>query len=167
MQREGGQERMRKALTVKWNRDRGLLDTFNPGLEVSMLSEEAKEFYNAETLSHMLAEYADFIFVLDGTQAKFGSYIAESYSDQINIFRKYKEILEWANVVLLDMQEHLCSMLGENYNEVSGLIKMASSFVVSCNNLKGTKKENGKVVKNTDHADPAVLIQEELDRLGF
>jgi len=44
---------------------------------------------------------------------------------------------------------------------------MARGHVVNCNNLKGTKKDGGKIVKNEEHVDPVDLIQRDLDRLGF
>ena len=158
---------MLKALTVKWNRDRGLLDKFDPKLELKMLSEEAKEFYAAETLAHMLAEYADFLFVLDGTKAKFGSQLIDSHLDIDLRVKTYGDIMEWANRLRCDMDECIGSALGGMYQEVSGLVNMARRIVIQCNNLKGTKKVDGKVVKNKEHVDPKSLIQEELDRLGF
>jgi hypothetical protein len=167
MLKGGGQERMHKSITVKWNRDRGLLENFDPKLELKMLSEEAKEFYAAETLAHMLAEYADFLFVLDGTKAKFGSQLIPSHIDIDMRLSVYGHILDWADTVEQDIRSCIISALGGNYHEINGLVSMARGHVVSCNNLKGSKKVNGKVVKNKEHIDPVDLIQADLDRLGF
>lgn len=158
---------MHKALTVKWNRDRGLLDKFDPKLELKMLSEEAKEFYEAKTLAHMLAEYADFLFVLDGTKAKFGSQLITSHIDIEMRLNVYGHILDWADVVKQDIESCLASSLGGNYHELGGLVSMARGYVIACNSLKGMKKEGGKIVKNEEHVDPVDLIQKDLDRLGF
>jgi len=159
---------MLKAMTVKWNRDRGLLDKFDPKLELKMLSEEAKEFYAAETLAHMLAEYADFIFVLDGTKAKFGSQLIDSHLDIDLRVKTYGDIMEWANRIRCNIETCIGSALGNQYNEISGLVEMARGIVIQCNNLKGKKKNaDGKVIKNTEHVDPVERIQAELDRLGF
>jgi len=159
---------MHKALTVKWNRDRGLLDKFDPKLELKMLSEEAQEFYAAETLAHMLAEYADFLFVLDGTKAKFGSQVISSHIDIDLRVKTYNDIMSWAGKVMSDMHNCLSSVLDGHRHELNGLINMARSHVISCNNLKGLKKnEDGKIQKNDKHVDPKDLIEAELDRLGF
>lgn len=158
---------MHKAITVKWNRDRELLNLYDPKLELKMLSEEAKEFYEAETLAHMLAEYADFLFVLDGTKAKFGSQLITSHIDIDMRLSIYGHILDWADVVKQDIESCLASALGGNYHEIGGLVSMARGHVIACNNLKGMKKEGGKIVKNKEHVDPVDLIQMDLDRLGF
>ena len=159
---------MLKALTVRWNRDRGLLDKFDPKLELKMLSEEAKEFYAAETLAHMLAEFADFLFVLDGTKAKFGSQLINSHLDLDLRLKVYSDIIDWAHKVMADMDSCLHSMLSMQYNETTGLINMARRIVIKCNELKGSEKDkDGKVVKTVKHVDPVRDIQLELDRLGF
>lgn len=159
---------MLKALTVKWNRDRGLLNKFDPKLELKMLSEEAKEFYEAETIAHMLAEYADFQFVLDGTKAKFGSQVISSHIDIDLRVKTYNDIMSWAGKVMSDMHNCLSSVLDGHRHELNALINMARGHVISCNNLKGLKKnEEGKIQKNEKHVDPKDLIEAELDRLGF
>ena len=158
---------MLKESTVKWNRDRGLLEHFDPKLELKMLSEEAKEFYEAETLAHKLAEYADFQFVLDGTKAKFGSQIIESHLDLDLRMQTYKDMMSWASTVQSDMRSCLLSILDPYGDSLNGLIDMARGIVIRCNGLKGKKKDDeGKVVKNEHHLDPKDMIQDELDRLG-
>lgn len=159
---------MLKALTVKWNRDRGLLDKFDPKLELKMLSEEAAEFYAAETPAHMLAEYADFQFVLDGTKAKFGSHCIESHIDLDLRVQTFKDMMSWAGLIQSDMRSCLASVFQPNPNEVHGLIEMARGIVIQCNFKKGKKKDaDGKVVKNEEHINPTDLIEAEMERLGF
>lgn len=159
---------MLKELTVKWNRDRGLLETFDPKLELKMLSEEASEFYKAETMAHKLAEYADFQFVLDGTKAKFGSQVIESHLDLELRLKVYEDIMSWVHIVQDDMIACLNSLFYDYpFVDVDNLIHMARKFVIKCNNLKTSKTVDGKVVKNEHHLDPKDYIQDELDRLGF
>ena len=158
---------MLKALVVKWNRDRGLLDNYDPSLELRMLSEEAREFYMAETLAHMLAERADFEFVLHGTKAKFGSQKLSSHIDMPLYMDTYTDIVDWAEVVAEDMDRCLESALGPMCHEIAGLIRLALDVVVQCNNRKGKNKSEGKIVKIENPPDPVALIQEQLDRLGF
>ena len=159
---------MLKALTIKWNRDRGLLNNFDPKLELKMMSEEAAEFYAAETPAHMLAEYADFQFVLDGSKAKFGSQVIESHLDLDLRVKIYNDMMTWASKVQSDMRSCLASVFQPNPSEVNRLIDMARGLVIKCNFMKGEKKNaEGKIVKNEEHINPTDLIQAELDRLGF
>ena len=158
---------MLKALVVKWNRDRGLLDNYDPSLELRMLSEESREFYMAETLAHMLAERADFEFVLYGTQAKFGSQKLSSHIDMPLYMATYTDIVDWAESVAEDMDRCLESALGPMCHETAGLIRLALGVVIECNNLKGKNKSAGKIVKIESPPDPVAMIQEQLDRLGF
>ena len=159
---------MLKELTVAWNRDRGLLEHFDPKLELKMLSEEAKEFYEAETLAHKLAEYADFQFVLDGTKAKFGSQIIESHLDLDLRMQTYKDMMSWASNIQIDMRSCLLSMIEPYKENLNGLVDMARRIVIRNNGMKGKKKNaDGKVVKCEHQLDPKDVIQDELDRLGF
>ena len=54
---------------VRWNRERNGL-ALNIDTEVKMLTEEANEFFMAETKEDRLREVADFTFVWIGTLAK-------------------------------------------------------------------------------------------------
>ncbi len=158
---------MLKALVVKWNRDRGLLDNYDPSLELRMLSEESREFYMAETQAHMLAERADFEFVLYGTKAKFGSQKLSSHINMTLYLATYNDIIDWAEAVAEDMDRCLESALGPMCHEIGGLMRIALDVVIQCNNLKGKNKAEGKIIKIESPPDPVALIQEQLDRLGF
>ena len=151
---------MLKERVVKWNRDRYLLDTFNPELERRMLSEEAREFYHAETLAHKLAEYADFLFVFEGTKAKYGcnSGIKNPLFDSYLI---WKELRDWAKELQQEMHLLLveCIKNAGFYNITNSLIEMALTAVCSCNELKGFDKESGKVKKGANYKNPADIIK--------
>lgn len=153
---------MLKARTVKWNRDRGLLDKFDPKLELKMLSEEVKEFYLADSIPHRLAEYADFIFVLDGTKAKFACKLQRPFDFDFEL-EGFKKILDWATILQRDMYELLVDSIDASRPEIAQMIAYARGCVVKCNELKGTKKKDGKVVKNKVHVDPTDMIREWLD----
>lgn len=147
---------------IEWNRERGLLDTFDPCLELKMLSEEAREFYNATTFEHTLAEAADFIFVLEGTKAKYhcncldGTVIFE-----IN-YRRFEQLMAWANSIKDNMESLLeceAKMIHNlRYSKVKHLIGLALAAVIDCNNKKPNKKAGGKVVKGESHVNPVGLI---------
>lgn len=157
---------MLKALVVKWNRDRGLLDNYDPSLELRMLSEESREFYMAETLAHMLAERADFEFVLCGTKAKFGSQKLSSHIDMPLYMDTYTDIIDWAEAVAKDMDRCLESALGVMCAELSGLLRLALEVVIECNELKGKNKSDGKIIKIESPPDPVAIIEERLRRYG-
>jgi hypothetical protein len=45
------------------------------------------------------------------------------------------------------------------------MIAYARGCVIKCNEMKGSKKKDGKVVKNKVHVDPTDMIREWLDDL--
>lgn len=153
-----------KARIVKWNRDRGLLGSFDPALELKMLSEEAHEFYLAESLSHMMAEYCDFIFVLEGTCAKYQSQKYPSLS-VFSIAREgWVELQSWTEDLSYDMGDILKDKFEStghcNYEQA---MDFAMGVVITNNELKGSKKQGGKIVKSEGQIDPACTIQEYLN----
>lgn len=151
-----------KARIVKWNRDRGLLEPgFDPALEVKMLSEEAREFFLAETFEHQLAEYSDFLFVMTGTRAKFFSTIHESPTVMAYILPQWDSIDTWMEETKQEMYDVLVSVATVRcYTNLLGMITESLKIVTGCNEIKGTKKCNGKVVKNKIHVDPVDKIKE-------
>lgn len=147
---------MLKRRTVDWNKDRGLLEKFDPALELKMLSEEVAEFYMADTLAHKFVEYADFIFVFDGTKAKYGCQpIKSTVMFEVSV-SSYRVLREWA----YDMQNTMYAILEEAVGAamVDAYINTARNIVVTNNERKSSEKRNGKVVKNKDHIDPADLM---------
>jgi hypothetical protein len=155
---------MLKTRTIKWNKDRGLLEKFDPELELKMLSEEAKEFYHAISIPHRLAEYADFIFVLDGTKAKFACKLQRPFDFDFGTeLANFKKILDWAAILQQDMYESLVDSIDASRPEIAQMIAYARGCVIKCNEMKGSKKKDGKVVKNKVHVDPTDMIREWLD----
>lgn len=149
---------MLKEMIIKWNRDRGLLETFDPDLERRMLSEEAREFYMADTFPKKLAEYSDFVFVLEGTKAKYGCN-AGTKTESFNSYEEYKELMAWAK----NLQDEMFIILDRirfraNLKNIGDIMTLSLTYVCECNELKGLDKSNGKIVKNADYIDPATLI---------
>ncbi len=159
---------MQKERVVKWNRDRGLLLEFNPDLERRMLSEEAREFYMAETLACKLAEYADFIFVLEGTKAKYGCNSGIK-TEAFDSYKEFKELYMWASLLRQEMYELLMDVLRKKgyTNEANKLFSMAYNAVCSCNELKGLDKESGKIKKGENYRDPAEIIKLKMGEGGI
>lgn len=147
---------------IKWNKERGLLDRFDPNLEIKMLSEEAAECIEADNLPHTLQEYCDFLFVWFGTLAKYNSIKHRSVSTfQIN-FENFKNLDKWATKT----SEYLYRLLenkyiDKHYTNLDSDIKLALGYICDANDKKGKKKNaDGKVVKGADHVDPLVRIKQ-------
>jgi hypothetical protein len=155
-----------KERTVNWNRDRGLLETFDPCKELEMLSEELREFYYADSFAHRLVEYADFIFVLDGTIAKFACRPIKStvmFEVEVDAFER---MLNWARQQRSEMF-YLLNDMYKNTGVLVNLIRKAREIVIENNELKSNKKKDGKIVKNKDHVDPAIAMGQYLFAHGI
>jgi len=145
--------------TIKWNKDRGLLESFDPALEIKMLHEELREFYMAGTLAHKAVEYADFLFVLDGTKAKFACRPAPTttmFSIEVD---NYNRLIDWAHNMILEMEMILLEMNNTKYS-LDELIELAQIVVVKNNELKSAEKKDGKVVKSENQVDPANILDQ-------
>lgn len=147
---------------IVWNKERGLLDKgFDPKLELRMLSEEAREFYTAPDIYHMLAEYADFLFVRFGTFAKYYSEKIDSHTTFSLMRDEWIKIAEWIE----DQEYAMASLLSQELQrefpdmDYESLVHLALMTVILNNESKGKKTVDGKVVKNEDHRDPADLIE--------
>jgi len=153
-----------KVRIVKWNRDRGLLGGFDPAFELKMLSEEANEFYAAESLAHMMAEYCDFLFVSGGTKAKYYSQKLESLSLFSLAREGWVELQDWINEVRDDMAILLYNKFNYKYEDgYDDAVYFAMNTVIANNELKGSKKINGKIVKSANHIDPVITIEKYLN----
>lgn len=154
-----------KQRIVKWNRDRKLIQQgFDPALELKMLSEEAREFFLAETFEHQLQEYVDFLFVEVGTRAKFFSMKHESASVLAYTLPQWDAMEQWIMDTKYEMRDILVSVATVRlYNNLDDMIMDSLKIVVVANEAKGTKKIDGKVVKNSNHIDPVKKIKEMLD----
>jgi hypothetical protein len=168
---------------IKWNYKRNQLN-FDPSLEVKMLSEEAREFYEAVALgdsAHILAEWADFHFVSYGTYAKYHAQPIES----IVMFEVGVEKWEKLDAWIYNTSEQLDTILDGHFanmqtgqtvrsgglNIVQGnggslrhMKQVALETVTECNEAKGTRKNpDGKIEKGPKHQDPVELIRERLN----
>jgi len=150
---------MLKERTIKWNKERGLLDKFDPALEIRMLHEELKEFYMADTLAHKLAEFADFLFVLDGTKAKFACRPAPTTTMFSIEVENYNRLIDWAMDMISEMESILLEM-NDTKQSFDELIELAQIVVVNNNELKSAEKKDGKIVKSKNQVDPASLLDQ-------
>lgn len=151
-----------KYRTVEWNRARGTLEVFDPMLELRMLTEEANEFYHAETYPHMLQELADFIFVADGTDAKYRAQKDQSITMFMTGAEAYETLSSWVSKTAYEMYLVLkgkAVACGVFSGDVIADLEYARSCVVTANESKPNKKVEGKVVKG-DRIDPLPLIEE-------
>jgi len=160
---------------LQWNKKRNNLE-FNIELESAMLSEEANEFFQADTLVDRLDAYADFVFVGVGsvykhlaTKHKYFVGIEQDY-DQMNI------LTEWMNTVREQMIELItneilminpkCTYKDEDIIET--ILNSSLDIVIDANEKKGTERDsNGKVIKGADYIKPEKTINKMLcEKLG-
>lgn len=145
---------------VAWNRDRGLLDNFDILLEIKMLSEEAREFYMAETFEHRLCEFSDFLFVKEGTKAKYNARLGSPSNPLFHNQESYLELMKWTDRI----ECHMTDILFSEYEAVpvsasfQHCIKTAMDVVIKNNNLKGKKKDGGKIVKAANQEKPEAVL---------
>lgn len=148
---------------IKWNRDRGLLEKFDPALEIKMLSEEAKECQLAEEPAHALQEYCDFLFVGIGTEAKFRAQAYPSTMTFLLAQENHEVLFKWQE----DTGEYLLARVEAMLPQqvpFGKAVKAALEIITEANEAKGKKKnKDGKVVKNTNHVDPLIKIREYLE----
>lgn len=153
-----------EARVVKWNWDRHLLSKgFDPTLELKMLSEEAREFYLAESLEHKLAEFADFLFVRYGTIAKYHGNLVTSAATFLSERESWLSLRGWMEDVEKEMRSLLipdCIKAGVDVNKA---IIWALKAVIANNELKGVETKDGKVIKNKIHTDPVTQIRRYLN----
>lgn len=153
---------------VEWNRERGLLDKFDPALEIKMLSEEAREFYNAKTFEHKLCEYADFLFVREGTMAKYHCQTGQTTASFSFSRDAFVQLMEWTvevqdNMLALLVEEfenNIDSLSSSRIGDMTDCLSFALNAVVINNNLKGKTKVDGKVQKSPDQLDPVQRVKE-------
>jgi hypothetical protein len=156
---------------IKWNRERNLLDNFNPNLEAKMLSEEAREFFFASEVEHMLQEAADFIFVKTGTVAKYFAQESEGVQKLLTDYDHFKQLSDWMESMIDCMVEILESKYVEcnlPIHFVTSDLSFALRFVCEANEAKGKEKVDGKVVKGDTYVSPIKRIKKYLeDEYGY
>lgn len=151
---------------IDWNRKRNGLK-FDIDLETQMLSEEANEFYMAETLVDRFDAWADFIFVGVGTVTKYLATKHKYYVDQKETQEQVDALTAWMEHNRMQMVELLSEEIlainpkygqddGEMFDE---LCKKVQDIVIEANEAKGTTLDcKGKVTKHADFVKPELQI---------
>lgn len=140
---------------ISWNKSRNGLE-FDPNLEVRLLSEEASEFYLANSYGHKLQEYADFLFVWEGTKAKFNATTYKSHVNFVKASRFFEEVKRWVNSLKTDMHNILLTM---EPRKAQDDIEFAILAVIKANENKPNKKDKGgKIVKGENYISPLEVI---------
>ena len=146
---------------VRWNRERNGL-AFNIDTEVKMLTEEANEFFMAETKEDRLREAADFKFVWVGTLAKCLGGRCKNELDFMSRKSIFDDIKEWVDVE----HEAILSVLEEDGTDY--LLPRAIEIVTKANLAKPkTKNADGKVIKGVDYVDPIEEIKQIIEEEGL
>jgi hypothetical protein len=142
----------------EWNRKRNGLK-FNKSLEESMLREEVREFFEAETIVDQADALFDTLFVAVGTKAK----LAARYGNT-SVYSREDSIDDFLPVATLEfMLKALGGALmekGMSEGEVRQFFVDGLNIVISANQSKSTKKDkNGKVIKPKNFKSPESKIK--------
>ena len=132
---------------VDWNKERNNFE-LDSNLEINMLAEEAKEYFEADNIVDRMDAVCDLIFVAVGTLTK----SANAYH------LAAKEIFSPIDFILSDFVGRVQSegITGDNFMPMLGDCLDA---VISANESKGTEKdENGKVKKPEGFVPPEETI---------
>lgn len=145
---------------VRWNRERNGL-ALNIDTEVKMLTEEANEFFMAETKADRLREAADFKFVWVGTLAKCLGGRCKNELDFMSRKSFLEDIEAWADAE----EEAMSEMLNEDGTR--HMLPRALEIVTRANLAKPkTKNSDGKVIKGDDYVDPIEEIKQIIEEEG-
>ena len=131
-----------------------------------MLSEEKREFMMANTLPHKFQEYADFLFVMTGTLAKYDAIDFESMYGITHSQRDMDTLTTWIEGSLKRMRRTLEEMLDASsigshwFETIAGL---AVLYVTEANEAKGREQLDGKIVKGEHYVSPLVAIIDYLE----
>ena len=146
---------------IRWNRERNGLD-FNVDTEVKMLTEEASEFFMAETKEDRLREAADFKFVWIGTVAKCLGGRCKDWQSLMPRKDFFDYIKEWVDAETEVMAEVL------EEDGTYHLWPRVLEIVTKANLAKPkTKNVDGKVIKGGDYIDPIEEVKQILKEEGL
>lgn len=146
---------------VRWNRERNGL-ALNIDTEVKMLTEEANEFFMAETKEDRLREAADFTFVWIGTLAKCLSGRCKDWQSIMSRKGFFDCIKEWVDAEA----EAMIEVLEEDGTYY--LWPRVLEIVTKANLAKPkTKNVDGKVIKGDDYIDPIEEIKQIIKEEGL
>jgi len=129
-------------------------------LEMNMLKEEIREFFDAEDLAEMVDAYVDVDYVFSGTKIKY-SYNFTMFPEEFTIINDEFESIAY---------EIMLEKVGSK-NTLNDIINKAKEIVANANAMKGTKlDENGKVFKDEEYKkaiDATQQIREMLKSIGL
>lgn len=146
---------------IRWNRERNGL-ALNVDTEVKMLTEEANEFFMAETKEDRLREAADFKFVWIGTLAKCLGGRCKDWKSLMLRKGFFDDIKEWVDVETEKMIEVL-EEDGTHY-----LLPRVLEIVTKANQAKTKAKgADGKVIKGYYYIDPIEEIKQIVKEEGL
>jgi len=125
---------------IEFNKKRNQLE-LNAKLEVDMIEEKIKKFFDATTVAERVDAYVDTTYVWIGTKAKY------SYNrTAMNV-----DTERWIRMSIHLMADCLMEELGSDFPEV---MEAAKKIVCRVNMLKGeTLAKNGKVLKGSEIPD--------------
>jgi hypothetical protein len=140
------------ARIVDWNKARNNLD-LDSNLEISMLAEEAKEYFEAETFVDQTDAVCDLLFVGVGTLAK-----------SAKAFHLTAEGLFSPIEFIISDYIARAAEQGISTEVIGQFLGECLTAVIDANEAKGTEKdENGKVIKPDDFVAPEQRIAAILD----
>lgn len=128
-----------------------------------MLSEEANEFFTAETLVDRLDAWADFAFVAVGSACKYMANRSFSFSN----LRIEREDFEELSTYITTVQGQMMSILIEEFRlinptgnaSIEDILEETLMIVISANEAKGTELNGeGKVQKPIGFIKPEQKI---------
>lgn len=159
---------------LNWNRKRNNLE-FNADLEVTMLTEEANEFYMAESLVDRLDAFCDFCFVATGTMVKFAALKTDSAADLLLCCEDMDRLVGYINVTKAQMKDLLLGELATYHkafayddNHIDEVFSKAMEIVIEANEQKGLdRSENGKVLKPAGFVRPEAKLEALLREYGI
>lgn len=132
---------------VDWNRKRNNFE-LNSDLEIDMLREEVKEYFDAETFVDQMDAVCDVVFVAVGTVAK------SAYGFHIST----KELFSPIDFVLTDFVGR-AEAEGIAPEQFMQSISVCLDIVIDANEQKGTERdEAGKVIKPAGFVPPEETI---------
>lgn len=142
---------MKNVLLFNMRRNKMELDE---KLELDMLHEEIKEFYEAETLAEQIDAMIDVRYVYEGTQLKYNYNLKPMPPEITKIvgeFHRYSSTI-------------VSQILGDDSTHLDKIMSRAWDIVCDINELKVSElDENGKVVKQHDLPNATHKIAELLE----
>ena len=138
---------------VDWNKERNDLE-LDSNLEVNMLSEEAKEYFDAKEFVYQLDAVCDLLFVGTGTLAK--------TSKAFHLISK--GLFGSLDFIMTDFVGRVSNQ-GISSQHFIPLLSESLDIVIDTNYTKNSQKdEQGKVIKPVDFIPPEAKLQVVIDK---